>query len=368
MSLVPDFASYSIPSHLSSNMTIEQAGLLLQWLTTCLKSWTIHSRVKSCFFRILKETPWLPTERHGRRLPSSCFEKSSFKAFFKSADLPFVDPSLVDFRATLADLGVISNYERGCYAVLNYMSEISTDTKQITLATSLATWSRLLGSTHSCKLSPTCGEPMANFPMKLNIFVPDAASNSSSYAWQESQSCVLHRENGFFDSENLTILEDLYPRSLLPFFEVLQVPRHATVETYCQQWLKWRSDGHKITVQQCTRVWKILSGKRKNCDAKVWEDFVATAWVPSKSQLVNGEVQLRSPRTCFIPDDLELSSLFWTKVPGAQFVLYPDQKMECALNQVYAELGVKKLTECVHEEIIIGKILDDRISKVKRGF
>ncbi|CAM6087475.1 unnamed protein product [Calypogeia fissa] len=342
----PDGAYYSIPRHLSSNMTTEQACLLLEWLTTWLKSSTGYSRSVSKFFQNLKETPWLSTEGHGLRRPSSCFQKSTFTAFFKSSDLPFVHPSLVAFRSTLEDLGVITIIETGCEAVANYMSEIANDTKQ-TYSSDLEQATRLY-----MYLQKFLWKPIAN-STRLKLFVPGPGSKFSN-AWQGSECCVLQKGKGDDCLDNsLIVLEDFYPKSLLPFFEeVLQLPRLATVERYCQQWLKWRSEVHKITANECTRLWKVLCEKRQNCDAKVWKEFVAKAWVPSECD-VDGTVQLLSTSTCFIPDDLDLRSLF----PNVQFVWYPDntEKMECAMNKIYAEMGVQKLSECVQAEFIIGE-------------
>ncbi|CAM6092983.1 unnamed protein product [Calypogeia fissa] len=341
----PDGAYYSIPRHLSSNITMEQACLLLDWLTTWLKSSTGCSRLVSKFFQNLKGTPWLSTEGHGLRRPSSCFQKSTFTAFFKSSDLPFVHPSLVAFRTTLADLGVITDIEKGCGAVVDYMSEISNDTKQ-TYSCDLDQATRLYTYLQKFRWKPTGST-------RLKVCVPSPASNFSN-AWQGSECCVLHKGKGDDCLDNsLIVLEDFHPKSLLPFFaEVLQVPHRATVERYCQQWLKWRSEVHKITATECTRLWKVLCEKGKNCDAKVWKEFVAKAWVPSKCD-VDGAVQLLSPSTCFIPDDLHLCSLF----PNVQFVWYPDntEKMECAMNKIYVQMGVKKLSKCVQAEFIIGE-------------
>ncbi|CAM6092981.1 unnamed protein product [Calypogeia fissa] len=336
----PDGAYYSIPRHLSSNMTMEQARLLLEWVTTWLKSSTGYSRLASKYFKSLKEMPWLPTEGHGLRRPSSCFQRSTFTAIFNSADLPFVHPSLVAFRTTLADLGVITDIEKGCGAVADYMSEISNDTKK-TYSCDINRATRWYTYLQKFRWNST--------DSTLKVFVPGAASNFSN-AWQGSECCVLHKGDGFLD-KSLNVLEDFYPGRLLPFFsQVLQVPRVATVARYCQQWLKWRSDVHQITANECTRVWKVLCEKRKTCDAKIWNEFVAKAWAPSKSELTGG-FQLLSPTTCFIPDDLDLRSLF----PNVQFVWYPDntEKMESAMNEIYAKMGVKKLSECVQAEFII---------------
>ncbi|CAM6092980.1 unnamed protein product [Calypogeia fissa] len=315
----PDGAYYSIPRHLSSNMTIEQSCLLLEWLTTWLKSSTGYSRLVSKFFQNLEETPWLSTEGLGLRRPSSCFQESTFTAFFKTSDLPFIHPSLVAFRTTLADLGVITDIEKGCGAVADYMSEISNDTKR-TYSCDIDQATRLYTYLQKFRWKPTDST-------RLKVFVPGPGLNFSN-AWQGSECCVLHKGKGDDCLDNsLIVLEDFYPKSLLPFFaEVLQVPRLATVERYCQQWLKWRFDVHQITANECTRLWRVLCEKRNNCDAKVWKEFVAKAWVPSKCD-VEGAVQLLSPSTCFIPDDLDLHSLF----PNVQFVWYPDntEKMEC---------------------------------------
>lgn len=164
----------------------------------------------------------------------------------------------------------------------------------------------------------------------------------------------MHSSDDLF-GDSLPVLEEWYPKTLLPFFsDVLQVPKYATVERYMQLWLRWTANVHEIKETECTRIWKILSEKWTACDPRIKATFIAKAWVPSKSK-VTGIFQLAAPRECLIPDDLNLLSIFGN-LPNVQFVWYPNQteKLENGMNRVYSEMGVKNLSSSVQQQLIMG--------------
>lgn len=342
---------YRMPGILKSCMTIDQASLLLKWLTEILSRQSALDSERSHFVQTVKVADWLPTEHHGARRPSGCFDASSFSAFLSSSDIPCPHPSLAGFSYALKSLGVVTDPQKDCGAVGDFLFELA----------DFNTWRR-----YSCNLGQASRLYKYlyrfhwNLPSSrtLKIFVPETTSvklsPDSRNSWKDKELCVVQKSDDLFD-DTLTILEDLYPKALLPFFsDVLKIPKQATVERYCQLWMRWRSNVHEITESECTCIWKILSEQWSKCDAKVRKNFIANAWVPSKSKGTD-TFQLSAPRDCFIPDDLNLLSLF-EKLPNVHFVWYPNntEKMESGMNNVYSDMGVKNLSMSVQQQFIIG--------------
>ncbi|XP_071694362.1 uncharacterized protein [Rutidosis leptorrhynchoides] len=295
------------------------------------------SDTRTKFFEKLSRKKWIKTYL-GYKRPGDCLLfNSAWDRVIKRTDGPFIDEEfygsrIASYKDQLNLLKVVTDVNNGCQLLASYLDS------------------------HSCfesikriynYLSEYSWKPEEEFDKK--IWIPRGTKNGE---WVTPQQCVVHDKNNLFGDE-LNVLEKCkYEKNLLSFFaNVFDVKVHPTVDDYCELWKKWESSGRQITHTKCCSFWKFVVG---NWTSETEDTFISNiSKLPVLDSTSDG-IFLLLKSDVFIGDDLFLADLF-QKTSHPMFVWYPQQSSKnlnrTKLMDIYRQLGVRTLSECVKKTI-----------------
>ncbi|KAG6555282.1 hypothetical protein Mapa_003325 [Marchantia paleacea] len=342
---LPDLSPFDDPFPGLTNLSSAQSLILLQWLNRCQKDRTGYWNSLAKFWSSFKTTAWVHTDEHGLQLPRNCFMPTKELSLLDRSEVPFISESFyVDVRPyskVLCDLGVVDEPKSGCEAVFEQVRDMITRASVRTVDQS-----QIEKFYHYLYMFGW--EPTPSQLSDIKIYIPAGCVTTDGPAsWQEPEECLLGDEDRLFNGV-LPSLSDIYNPKLLSFFEkTLGVPTSVHFSRYYDLWIQWCENSIHSTVERCAELWQKIAVNWKNCDATVKQKFKA------KAVILTGTMHYTIPTAAFIPDDLQRRQMFMIHTSTPVFVWYPSgsSAFEAELNDVYASLGVRRLSECVKTHV-----------------
>jgi sacsin len=275
---------------------------------------------------------WLKTHA-GYRPPERCllFE-SKWSSFLNPTDGPFIDqnfygPEIASFQKELNAIGVISEVEKGCSLLSSHLESLSDH----------GTIVKIYKYLHEHKWQPE--EKAA----KNNIWILDGTKGGK---WVDSEECIIHDPAKLFGSK-FYVLEDIYERNILGFFNTLEVKRKPSLDDYVNLWNDWGSSVRQLSYDECCKFWTTIS---KHLSARE-EKKLAESLMKLSATSGNNKIYLVDKQDAFIPDNLHMRKLFEME---RVFVWYPKHNLtpslRCELSGIYRKIGARDIYESLFRE------------------
>ncbi|XP_045787926.1 uncharacterized protein LOC123883230 [Trifolium pratense] len=276
---------------------------------------------------------WLKTHA-GYRPPERCLLlfDSKWSSFLNPTDGPFIDqnfygPEIASFQKELNAIGVISEVEKGCSLLFSHLKSLSGH----------GTIVKIYKYLYEHKWQPE--EKAA----KNNIWILDGTKGGK---WVDSEECIIHDPAKLFGSK-FYVLEDIYDRNILGFFNTLEVKRKPSLDDYVNLWNDWGSSVRQLSYDECCKFWTTISKQLSAKEEKKLSESLMK--LPATSR--NNKIYLIDKQDAFIPDNLHMKKLFEME---RVFVWYPKHNLtpslRCELSDIYRKIGARNISESLCRE------------------
>ncbi|RHN38923.1 putative histidine kinase-like ATPase domain-containing protein [Medicago truncatula] len=274
---------------------------------------------------------WLKTHAGYRPPEKSLLFNSKWSSFFNPTNGPFIDesfygPEIVLYHKELAAIGVISEVEKGCSLLANHLESLSDHDSIVKIYKYLCE--------HNWKPEETAAK---------KVWILDAIKSGK---WVDSEECIIHDPPKLFGSKYY-VLEDLYDRDILVFFNALEVKKKPSLDDYVDLWNDWGSSVKQLSYDECCRFWTSISKHLRTNEEKK----LAASLMKLPTTSGNNEIFLVDKEDVFIPDSLHMKKLFEKE---KVFVWYPQYNMtplsKSKLSRIYRKIGARNISESLCKE------------------
>ncbi|XP_058745312.1 uncharacterized protein LOC131618061 [Vicia villosa] len=311
-----------------STISPESVIYLLEWFQLLMQDNKLS--IGNDFRKRLSKS-WLKTHV-GYRPPKKCLLfDSKWSSFLNPIDGPFIDenfygPNIASFQKELNVIGVISEVEKGCSLLAVHLESLSDHDSIVKIYKYLCE--------HNWK-------PEENSARKIWIL-----EGNKDGKWVDSKECIVHDPAKLFGSK-FHVLEDIYDKNILVFFNVLEVKNKPLLEDYVDLWNEWGSSVKQLSHDECCNFWTSISKLLNPIEEK--KLAVSLKKLPTTSG--NNDILLADKEDVFIPDNLHMKKLFESE---KVFVWYPKHNMtplfKSKLSDIYRKVGARNISESLSKE------------------